>query len=240
MLVCLACGVKSPFGTARCFAVLCCATDMLRRMLETIEWIHHDQALLVVNKPAGLLAVPGLGEAGRDCLSARVQAQCADALVVHRLDMATSGLMLFARGLAVQRLLSMAFERRQVHKRYIAVVTGVVPADDGEINAPLITDWPQRPRQKVDAENGKASRTLWRVLARDVAADCTRLEVQPITGRTHQLRVHLLHIGHPIWGDALYTPPPWPAPRLMLHASHLALQYPGSGQACQFNSAAPF
>lgn len=237
MVVCLGLGVKAE--NVRGNAGLRHA-DMLRAMLEDVDWVYQDDALLVTHKPAGLLSVPGLGAAGRDCWSARVQSQVPDALVVHRLDMATSGLMLFARGLAMQRLLSAAFESRQVHKRYVAVVAGLLQADTGQIDAPLMPDWPQRPRQKVDLEDGKACLTLWRVLARDRRADCSRLELQPMTGRTHQLRVHLLHIGHPIWGDALYTPAPWPAPRLLLHASQLALQHPASGQACEFESVAPF
>jgi tRNA pseudouridine32 synthase / 23S rRNA pseudouridine746 synthase len=213
---------------------------MLVRMLDVVDWVHQDGSLLVVNKPAGLLAVPGLGEAGRDCLSLRVQSVYPDARVVHRLDMATSGLMLFARGLAMQRVLSAAFEARQVHKRYVAVVAGLMADNSGEINAPLIADWPRRPLQKVCAEKGKAAQTRWRRLHLDVAAHSTRLELVPVTGRTHQLRVHLLHIGHPIWGDALYSAPPWPAPRLLLHASHLALRHPATGLGLEFDSAVPF
>lgn len=209
-------------------------------MSPAVEWILEDGSVLVVNKPAGLLAVPGLGEAGRDCLSARVQAQRPDARVVHRLDMATSGLMLFARGLAAQQALSAAFEARQVHKRYVAVVAGWVVGESGQIDVPLMADWPRRPLQKVDLLHGKAALTRWRVLARDEARNCTRLALEPVTGRTHQLRVHLLHIGHPIWGDALYTAPPWPAARLLLHASALALVHPVTGQALQLDCPAPF
>ena len=207
-------------------------------MPRMLNLLHADDALIVVDKPCGLLAVPGRGEAGRQHLAGQVQQRFADALVVHRLDMATSGLMLFARGAAVQRALSQAFAARQVHKRYVAVVQGLVADDAGRIDAPLAADWPQRPRQRVDAEQGKPSTTLWRVLAR--GADHTRLELEPLTGRTHQLRVHLLHIAHPICGDALYGPEPPLAGRLLLHASALAFAHPLHGAACRFDSAPPF
>ncbi len=200
--------------------------------------LYADEALLVVCKPAGLLAVPGRGAAGADNLHARLLALHADTLVVHRLDMATSGLMVFARGAAAQRTLSMAFEARRVDKRYEAVVEGVVAGDEGEISAPLAADWPNRPRQQVDAAAGKPSLTQWRVLQRQ--ADATRLALTPVTGRTHQLRVHLQHIGHPVRGDALYAPPPLLATRLLLHATQLAFDHPTSGSRLSFNSPAPF
>ncbi|CAD5372984.1 Dual-specificity RNA pseudouridine synthase RluA [Rubrivivax sp. A210] len=203
-----------------------------------LEVLHADEALVVVTKPAGLLSVPGRGEAGRDNLASRVQQRFADALIVHRLDMATSGLMLFARGAQWQRALSMAFAARQVHKRYVAVVAGVGVEDEGRIDAPLAADWPRRPRQCVDAERGKPSLTRWRVLSRDTST--TRLELEPITGRSHQLRVHLLSIGHPIMGDSLYGPEPPQAERLLLHASALAFSHPLTGAACRFESPAPF
>lgn len=196
--------------------------------------IHADAALLVVNKPAGLLSVPGRGQAGKDNLTAHVQACFADALIVHRLDMGTSGLMLFARGAQMQRALSMAFAARHVAKRYVAVVEGRVAADSGQIDAALRLDWPQRPRQVVDSVNGKPSLTRWRVLQR--APHTTRLELEPVTGRSHQLRVHLQSIGHPICGDELYAPLPLTAPRLLLHATHLQLQHPNTGQALAFHS----
>ena len=198
--------------------------------------LHVDDACIVAEKPAGLLSVPGLS--GADSLTARVQALFPDARVVHRLDQPTSGLMLFARGAEAQRVLSMAFEARQVHKRYIAVVEGLPAADAGEIDAPLAADWPHRPRQQVDAVHGKPSLTRWRALRGD--ADSTLLELEPVTGRSHQLRVHLAHIGHPIRGDRLYAPPPWRAERLLLHASELRFLHPASGQALSLVSAAPF
>jgi tRNA pseudouridine32 synthase / 23S rRNA pseudouridine746 synthase len=201
-----------------------------------------DETLLVVEKPAGLLAVPGRGEAGSDCVAARVAARFADALVVHRLDMATSGLMLFARGAAAQRALSADFAHRRVGKRYFAVVAGLVDADAGTIELPLAADWPNRPRQKVDPESGKPSLTRWRVLSRDAAGCRTRLELEPVTGRSHQLRVHLASVGHAIVGDALYAAPEVAAQasRLLLHASHLTFGHPADGRRLAFDSPAPF
>jgi tRNA pseudouridine32 synthase/23S rRNA pseudouridine746 synthase len=203
-----------------------------------VQIVHADPALIAVDKPAGMLAVPGRGADKQDCVAARVQARFDDALVVHRLDMATSGLMLLARGLAAQRLLGDAFARREVHKRYVAVVEGRVADDAGEIDLPLLADWPNRPRQKVDAAGGKPSLTRYRVLARDPVANTTRLELEPITGRTHQLRVHLLAVGHAIVGDRLYAAPAHP--RLLLHASSIALAHPASGRMLSLHSAPPF
>ncbi len=208
----------------------------------SLSAVYDDAACIVVIKPAGLLSVPGRGEHLQDCVSSRVQAMFGDALIVHRLDMATSGLMLFARGAAAQRSLSIAFAAREVHKRYTAVVSGRVEADSSEINLPLIADWPNRPKQKVDHEHGKPSLTRCRVLARDEAAGTTRVELEPVTGRAHQLRVHLLSIGHPIVGDTLYAPPAVQAQagRLLLHASALRFVHPTSGAPMAFESAAPF
>jgi tRNA pseudouridine32 synthase / 23S rRNA pseudouridine746 synthase len=209
-----------------------------------IVCLHADAALLVLDKPAGLLSVPGRGADKQDCASARAQAMWPDALIVHRLDMATSGLLLMARGPAMQRALGMSFESRSVHKRYVAVVAGHLAQDEGEIAQPLLTDWPRRPRQKVTPE-GKTSLTRWRVLSRDEDAQGraqTRLELEPVTGRTHQLRVHLQHIGHPILGDALYADEAAFAcsARLLLHASELALTHPVSGAALHWRSLPPF
>lgn len=204
--------------------------------------VYVDEHLLVLDKPAGLLAVPGRGEDKQDCLSARAQALWPDARVVHRLDMATSGLFLMARGLPMQRALSRAFAEREVDKRYEAVVAGSLgPAGtEGVIDLPLAADWPNRPMQKVDAEHGRPSTTRWRVLAR--AGDTSRVALEPVTGRSHQLRVHLLAIGHPILGDALYAPPEVRAraPRLLLHACALRLAHPASGEPLSFESPAPF
>ncbi|MFZ9284525.1 MAG: RluA family pseudouridine synthase [Burkholderiaceae bacterium] len=210
--------------------------------------VHADEHMLVLDKPEGMLCVPGRGEGKQDCLSARVQAVCADALVVHRLDMATSGLVLMARGAAMQRVLSQAFAERRVHKRYEAVVHGLLPAHSAwqTIELPLLADWPNRPRSKVDLQHGKPSLTRWRVVQHDAANELTRVALEPVTGRSHQLRVHLQAIGHPIVGDALYAPPPQaeaashhPA-RLMLHATQLRLDHPATGQPLVFDSPTPF
>jgi len=218
-----------------------------------IPLVHADECCLVVDKPAGLLSVPGRGPDKQDCVAARLQATFPDALVVHRLDMATSGLLLFARGLAAQRALSAAFERGDVRKRYQAVVQGrMTPPEargptqewEGEsgwglIDLPLMADWPQRPLQKV-APEGRASRTFWRILAHE--ANTTWVELAPLTGRTHQLRVHLLALGHPILGDALYgdTGVRERSPRLLLHASQLAIAHPQDAKRCAWESQPPF
>ncbi len=204
--------------------------------------VHHDERLLLADKPADFLCVPGRGPQNADCLSARVQADWPDALVVHRLDMATSGLVLFARGIAMQRSLSIAFAQRQMHKRYEAMVAGLLAEDSGEIALPLAADWPNRPLQRVDPVGGKPSCTRWQVIARDTAAGTTRLALQPVTGRTHQLRLHLAAIGHPILGDVFYAPPPLDAaaPRLLLHACRLELPHPGDGSMRVYACPAPF
>ena len=204
--------------------------------------VYVDEHLLVLDKPAGLLAVPGRGEDKQDCLSARAQALWPDALVVHRLDMATSGLFLLGRGLHVQRVLSRAFAERRVHKTYEAVVAGErgAPGAGGTIDLPLAADWPNRPRQKVDPDHGRPSTTRWTVL--QAGDGTTRLALEPVTGRSHQLRVHLQAVGHPILGDALYAPPEIAqrAPRLLLHACGLALAHPATGEPLVFASAVPF
>ena len=202
--------------------------------------LYIDDALLVVDKPAGLLAVPGRGLAGVDNLVTRVQQVHPEACTVHRLDMATSGLMLLARGPDMQRALSRSFEQRTVHKRYEAVVHGLVAEDAGCIDAPLAADWPRRPRQKVDRESGKPSLTRWQVLGRDAVGQRTRLRLEPVTGRTHQLRVHLLSLGHTIVGDGLYGTDATPASRLLLHACELRFRHPVHGSDCDFSSATPF
>jgi tRNA pseudouridine32 synthase/23S rRNA pseudouridine746 synthase len=207
--------------------------------------VFVDPALLVLDKPAGLLSVPGRGEDKQDCLSTRAQALYPDALVVHRLDMGTSGLMVMARSAAAQRSLNDAFASRQVSKRYVAIVDGQVapPADDwGLIDLPIIVDWPNRPRRIIDAERGKPSMTRYRVLAYNPIEDTTRLELEPVTGRSHQLRVHLLALGHAILGDALYASPRVQAlsERLLLHACALALQHPDTGETIRFDSPANF
>ncbi|MFC5497971.1 RluA family pseudouridine synthase [Caenimonas terrae] len=210
-----------------------------------VHVLHSDEQLLVLDKPAGLLSVPGRGADKADCLSLRVQALVPDALIVHRLDMATSGLLLMARGPDMQRRLSRAFAEREVSKRYVAVVAGLLqpPAGGwGVIDLPIAADWPNRPLRVIDRERGQASVTRWRVLAHDQATATTRLELEPVTGRSHQLRVHLKALGHPILGDALYAPGPIAAaaPRLLLHACGLRLAHPLTGAALSFESPAPF
>ncbi|MEP7282192.1 MAG: RluA family pseudouridine synthase [Rubrivivax sp.] len=199
--------------------------------------LHLDAQLIVVDKPAGLLAVPGRHEP--DCMATRVQARWPDARVVHRLDQATSGLLLLARGADAQRTLSAAFAARRVHKGYVAVVHGRLAPDAGDITLPLAADWPNRPRQRIDAELGRAALTRWRVLARDDADATTRVALEPVTGRTHQLRVHLLGIGHPIVGDRLYGAPDT-VPRLLLHAEYLTLPHPYDARSVEFHAPAPF
>ena len=207
--------------------------------------LYADEALLVLDKPAGLLSVPGRGEDKQDCLSARAQSLYPDALIVHRLDMATSGLMVLARGLSAQRSLNAAFAERRVTKRYVAVVDGILgpPPDTwGLINLPILVDWPNRPRRMIDHEQGKPSTTRWRVLSHHAATATTRVELEPITGRSHQLRVHLLALGHPILGDALYGDPRVQAlsDRLLLHACVLELAHPASGEPMRFVSTENF
>lgn len=207
-----------------------------------LDLIYADAALLVVNKPAGLLSVPGRGEDKHDCLITRVHKEFADALIVHRLDMDTSGLLVLARGAEMQRQLSILFQSRKVHKRYEAVVAGRIVAEQGKIDLPLVLDWPNRPLHIVDHATGKPSLTHYRVLGYDAAQDTTRVELEPVTGRTHQLRVHLQHLGHPILGDTLYAQPERrdQAPRLLLHARELAFRHPITYEDFDFEAKAPF
>ena len=203
--------------------------------------LHVDDAFVIVDKPSGLLSVPGRGPHKADCLSARVQAAFPDALVVHRLDMETSGLMVFARGIEAQRTIGRAFETRTVSKYYEAVTHGLIVPDAGTIDLPLICDWPNRPRQMVDHAIGKPATTHFAVLARDTAANCTRVGLTPVTGRSHQLRVHLASLGHAIVADSLYAPtPPSTGERLLLHATKLAFPHPVTGETQAFTSQTPF
>jgi tRNA pseudouridine32 synthase / 23S rRNA pseudouridine746 synthase len=214
-------------------------------MPSELRVIYEDPHILVLDKPAGLLAVPGRGEAKQDCLSARAQAVYPDALVVHRLDMATSGLMVMGRGIDAQRRLSQAFAAREVHKRYVAVVDGHLagPANAWQlIDLPIRVDWPRRPLRIIDALEGQASQTRWQAISHDASAGTTRLLLEPVTGRSHQLRVHLLSLGHPILGDMLYANPSAQAlsQRMLLHACRLELAHPTSGERMRFDSPVPF
>ncbi len=212
-------------------------------MTEPLQPIHEDPHLLVLDKPAGLLCVPGRGEDKQDCLSARAQRRWPDALVVHRLDMATSGLVLMARSPEMQRALGDAFATRQVHKGYEAIVDGQLPGGDGWslIDAPLMADWPRRPLQKIDP-SGKPSQTRWRLKRALPERGASHLWLEPLTGRSHQLRVHLLSIGHPILGDALYGNEDvrQRAPRLLLHATVLEFRHPADGRLLRLESPPPF
>jgi tRNA pseudouridine32 synthase/23S rRNA pseudouridine746 synthase len=202
--------------------------------------VHVDPAFVIAEKPPGLPTVPGRPIELHDCLWQRVRELHADALVVHRLDMGTSGLVVFARGIEAQRVLSRAFEQRLVGKTYVALAAGELAADHGEIALPLAADWLARPRQVVDHEQGKAALTRWRVLERH--GTHTRVELQPRTGRSHQLRVHLAAIGHPLLGDPLYASPDIEAamPRLALHACGLAFIHPLDRTPRVYTSAVPF
>lgn len=206
--------------------------------------VYRDEWLVVANKPAGLLAVPGRGADKQDSLASRVQAEFPDALIVHRLDMATSGLLVLARGKEMQRRLSHLFRERLVTKCYVAVVAGRLGPPAGEIDLPLICDWPNRPRQKVDFETGKPSLTRYRVLGYELderGTAVSRVELEPVTGRTHQLRVHMAAVGHPILGDALYGGDfGGSAARLLLHARSLCFAHPLTKETLALTCEPPF
>ncbi len=203
-----------------------------------LEIVFQDDDIVVFNKPSGLLSVPGKEHA--DCLQARAQTAFSTATIVHRLDMATSGLMVMALNKPAHRHISKQFELRETAKVYQAIVFGILQQDSGVINLPLICDWPNRPKQMVDHEQGKKSLTHWRVLERNT--NTTRLELKPVTGRSHQLRVHMLSIQHPILGDTLYAHNQAlvMANRLNLHAMFLSLRHPVTEQTLYFESKVPF
>ncbi|RUO40071.1 RNA pseudouridine synthase [Aliidiomarina taiwanensis] len=202
--------------------------------------LYQDNDILVLNKQAGLLTVPGKAPEHFDSVIWRVQRALPTARIVHRLDMATSGLLLLALHKPAQGHLGKQFEQRQVHKRYEAVVSGELENSEGEVNLPLRCDWPNRPKQMVDPLEGKSAQTFYKVLERRPGA--THVELTPITGRSHQLRVHMLALGHPIQGDRLYGQPHavTQAPRLQLHATTLAFEHPSSGEAMRFHCPANF
>lgn len=204
-----------------------------------LDVIHADHEVLLVNKPHGLLSVPGKGEHLADCLLARIQAAFPEALLVHRLDRDTSGIMIFALTPHAQRHLGLQFEKRQVKKTYVARVWGRIVEKTGTIDLPLIVDWPNRPRQMVDHENGRPAVTDWRVMRATDAE--TRVRLYPRTGRSHQLRVHMKEIGHPILGDPFYAEgPARDFPRLMLHSESIRFRHPDGGVGMTFSVKAPF
>lgn len=201
--------------------------------------IHADAELLVVDKPTRMLSQPGVGADKKDSLITRLNADYPSARIVHRLDWETSGLMVIALNAASHRALSIQFQERQTEKTYIAVVHGHLAEPSGSVDAPLAANWNDKPRQMVTSD-GRPSLTHWRCLG--FAGDNSRVELKPVTGRSHQLRVHMLHLGHPMLGDGLYAPPEVraAAPRLLLHAAELGFTHPGSGERMLHRSEVPF
>lgn len=202
--------------------------------------VHVDEALVVINKPSGLLSNPGIAPETHDCALSRLQQQLGEIYLVHRLDCDTSGLLVFARSKAAERHLKIQWQQRQVNKTYLAEVDGEVQTENGCLNAPLIADKSQPPLQKVCYQTGKPAETFYRVLSR--REHSSKLELKPTTGRTHQLRVHLLEFGHPILGDPFYGGPTNAAraPRLCLHAQSLEFTHPLSNLRLSFSSDDPF
>jgi tRNA pseudouridine32 synthase/23S rRNA pseudouridine746 synthase len=208
---------------------------------EDLVIVYEDDDLVVIEKPAGLLSVPGRLPEHQDSAYLRVLAQFPQAKITHRLDMATSGILMFAKHRDAEVAVSKMFQARTVDKHYIALVQGQLDAE-GSVEVPLITDWENRPRQIVHFELGKPAKTLYQALSYDTETDITRVLLTPITGRSHQLRVHMQYIGHPITGDKLYHPEPTRSPlkRMALHASFLAFQQPLSGQSVAIHGRVPF
>ena len=201
--------------------------------------LHEDHEILVVDKPSGLLSVPGRGEHLADCLITRVQAAFPTALLVHRLDRDTSGVMIFGLTPNAQKKLGQQFEARKTKKTYVARVWGRMTEKSGSVDLPLIVDWPNRPLQMVDHENGKPAVTDYRVIKATDAE--SRVRLMPKTGRSHQLRVHMRELGHVILGDPFYaTGPARDFPRLMLHSETLQIQHPDTGKGMKFTAKAPF
>jgi tRNA pseudouridine32 synthase / 23S rRNA pseudouridine746 synthase len=208
----------------------------------SIEIVYQDEFLLVANKPADMLSVPGRGPDKQDCLISRIQQSFPNAKTVHRLDMATSGLIIIALSHDSQRALSKLFEQRQVDKTYQAIVYGLVEQDRGKVDLPLICDWPNRPRQKVCHDSGKPSQTEYHVISQDNDKQHTRISLHPITGRSHQLRVHMQALGHPILGDYFYAEDQALAAseRLCLHAQKLSFKHPFTEEMIRLNSEPDF
>ncbi|MEE2526239.1 RluA family pseudouridine synthase [Hyphobacterium sp. HN65] len=202
--------------------------------------IHADDHILVLDKPAGLLSVPGKTPDRADCLESRAREEYRAARIIHRLDMDTSGVIVLALTAKAQATIGRQFEKRETQKRYVALVRGTLEADTGRVDAPIITDWPNRPRQHIDPVNGRQAITDWRVLER--GGGISRMALTPLTGRSHQLRLHMAHIGHPILGDNFYADTETRAlrDRLCLHAESLGFIHPESGEHLRFTSPAPF
>ncbi|RJL05246.1 pseudouridine synthase [Paracoccus siganidrum] len=206
---------------------------------EAPEILHADHEILVVDKPSGLLSVPGRGPDKADCLIERLRGPFPTVLLVHRLDLDTSGVIIFGLTPHAQRSLARQFEERRVRKAYVARVAGRLQPTTGRVDLPLIVDWPNRPRQKVDHQEGRAAQTDWKVIR--AGEDETRVRLFPLTGRSHQLRVHMAETGHPILGDPLYASGAAAAhPRLMLHAESLRVKHPDSGVQMTFRAPVPF
>jgi tRNA pseudouridine32 synthase/23S rRNA pseudouridine746 synthase len=205
-----------------------------------LDVLHVDADLLVVDKPSGLLSVPGKALEHSDCVEARAQQTHPEARIVHRLDMDTSGVMVLAMNAQAHRHLGLQFERRKTEKTYVAEVWGQIERDAGEIDLPLVCDWPNRPKQMVSFEHGKPALTRWQVIMRNERT--TRVRLFPFTGRSHQLRVHMLSLGHPIVGDRFYATGDAleASPRLRLHAESLTLHHPTGGRRVTFETACEF
>ena len=208
---------------------------------EPLAIVYEDDDLVVIEKPAGLLSVPGRLPEHQDSAYLRVVSRYPQAKITHRLDMATSGILMFAKHRGAEVAVSKMFQARTVQQHYIALVQGHLKGQ-GEVNEPLITDWENRPRQMVHYELGKPAQTLYEELAYDADADLTRVLLTPITGRSHQLRVHMMHIGHPISGDKIYHPEPQLSSlgRMALHASYLAFKHPLTGAEVEIQAKVPF
>jgi tRNA pseudouridine32 synthase/23S rRNA pseudouridine746 synthase len=214
-------------------------TEAYNPPTDPIEILHEDAHIVVVNKPSGLLSVPGRGEHLADCLIERLRLAFPQILLVHRLDRDTSGVMIFAQTPAAQRHLGQQFENRQTKKTYVARVWGQIAEKEGTVDLPLIVDWPNRPKQMVCHETGKPAVTDWKVVKRDETE--TRVRLMPRTGRSHQLRVHMLALGHPILGDPFYASgAALEYPRLMLHSEELRVKHPDTGIGMKFRAKADF
>lgn len=208
----------------------------------TIPILYQDNDLLIVNKPTELLTVPGRGADKQDCLIHRIKETEPNTRIIHRLDMSTSGIVIIAKHYEAQVAMSRLFEQREIKKNYSAVVAGKLKEEKGQIDLPLICDWPNRPKQKVDHETGKPAQTDYEVISTNDAQNSTRVKLTPITGRSHQLRVHMLALGHPILGDNLYAPKPIrvQSARLLLHANRIAFEQPISKKLIDIDCPTPF